>query len=258
MWLLNDSRNAGILYAVGLVGERHGAIAVAGIENDDWEDLASYEMGGQPYLLIADTGDNLSRKTTRKLHAVEEPAFEAGSAPREVAVAWTLEFRFPDGARDCEAVGVDAARGEILLLSKRDLPARLYGLPLPGEDGPASPEPVTARFLTEVFNIPQPTKSDARGRFPLGAWLGRPTSLDVSPDGSAVLVLTYGAAYRFAKQPAEDWGAAFGRRPQRIRLPPVQGFEAIAFLPGGAGFLVTAEGEPAPLYRFDSLARSER
>ncbi|MBW2360603.1 MAG: hypothetical protein JRG84_06840, partial [Deltaproteobacteria bacterium] len=219
MWLLNDSGNAARLYAVGLRGERHAAIEVRGIENDDWEDLASYEMDGQPYLLIADTGDNLSRKSTRTLHAVEEPAFEVGSAPRNVGVAWSLEFRFPDGPRDCEAVGVDATRGEILLLTKRDLPARLYMLTLPGGAGEAADGPVVARHLTEVFNIPQPTANDARGRFPLGAWLGQPTSLDVAPDASAALVLTYGAVYRFAKAPQEDWRTAFARLPQRIRTP---------------------------------------
>ncbi len=255
MWLLNDSGNAERLYAVGLRGERHGVIQVRGVENDDWEDLASYELAGQPYLLIADTGDNLSRKSMRTLHAVEEPAFEAGNAPRDVGVAWSLEFRFPDGPRDCEAVAVDVARGEILLLSKRDLPAHLYSLPLPGAAGPASDEPLVARYLVEVFNIPQPTADDARGRFLLGAKLGQPTSLDVAPDGSAALVLTYGAVYRFAKQPDEDWRAAFRRLPERIRTPALSQAEAIAFVPGGGSFLLTTERRPAPLYRFDALRR---
>jgi hypothetical protein len=77
----------------------------------------------------------------------------------------------------------------------------------------------------------------------------------VAPDGSAALVLTYGAVYRFAKQPDEDWSAAFTRLPERIRTPALAGAEAIGFVPGGGSFLLTTERHPAPLYRFDAAPR---
>jgi hypothetical protein len=255
MWAVNDGGNAGRLYAIGLHGEDHGSIRLRHVENDDWEALASYELDGDPYLLIADVGDNLSRKKKRRLHAVREPTFESGAAPKKIDVLWTLEFRYDDGPRDCEAVAVDAARREILLLTKRDLPARLYVLELPGKKGPQSAKTVVARFSTEVFNIPQPTAEEASDRFPFGAWLAQPTALDVEPDGSAALVLTYGNVYRFAKAPSESWRAAFRRIPERVRIPALRQAEALGFVPGGASFMLTSEKRPAPLYRYDPLPR---
>ena len=255
MWTLNDSGNSEDLHAVGLRGEDHGRVRVKKTRNDDWEDLASFELGGTPYLLIADTGDNLSRKATRVLLAVEEPAFDPGDAPKKVRPVWRLEFRYEDGPRDCEAVGVDATRGEILLLSKRDVPARLYSLRLPDAPSALDGKVAVARFVTEVGNIPQPTEADGVGRFPFGPWLGQPTSLDVSPDGRSALVLTYGTAYVFSRMPDEGWGEAFSRLPERVALPALKGAEAIGYAPGGESFFVTSERRPAPLYRVDALRR---
>jgi hypothetical protein len=261
MWLINDSGNLPRLYAIGLAGEHHGIVEVRDVENDDWEDIASYVQDGTPYLLIADVGDNRQGKPTRWLHAVEEPELEPGRAPPSAEVVWTLPFRYADGPRDSESVAVDAMRGEILLLSKRDTPAHLYRLPLPrsGDEIPA--EPAVARFLTEVRNIPQPTRADAIRRYPRGPMLEMPTSLDVSEDGRLALVLTYHSAYLFERSPDEDWAAAFRGLPARISLPRLNGFESAGFLPGseafavtperGAqGFFVTSERPRGPLYRF--------
>jgi hypothetical protein len=112
-----------------------------------------------------------------------------------------------------------------------------------------------ARFVTEVFNIPQPTRADGEGMFPLGAMLAQPTSLAISPDGGEAIVLTYGGAYRFARAPGEPWRAAFRRLPGRIRTPPIRGAEAIGFAPGGESVFVGTEGRRSPLYRYDALPR---
>src|SRR3546814_8112412 len=68
---------------------------------------------------------------------MEEPASldeVAQHAPLEPA--WSIAFRWPDGARDCEAVAVDAQRGEVLLISKKRTPPELFALPLrPRDDG---------------------------------------------------------------------------------------------------------------------------
>ena len=63
-----------------------------------------------------------------------EIAKTGASAPPKPAAplkpAWSIAFRWPDGARDCEAVAVDAARGQILLISKKRQPPELFALPL--------------------------------------------------------------------------------------------------------------------------------
>ncbi|WP_146909188.1 hypothetical protein [Arenimonas daejeonensis] len=112
-WVINDSGNSAELQLMDGSGQHRGSVA-AGVANIDWEDLASFELDGKPYLLIADTGDNGGLRRDLVLHVLEEPSDLATPAK----LAWSLRFRWPDGPRDCEAVAVDPKRGEVLLLSK--------------------------------------------------------------------------------------------------------------------------------------------
>jgi hypothetical protein len=113
-WINNDGGNGEALLLIEPDGKRVATLGITGVVNTDWEDLASFALDGHNYVLIADTGDNGGIRKTLKLHVIEEPA-----RPKDgdkVAPAWTIEFAWPDGARDCEAVAVDAARGEVLLV----------------------------------------------------------------------------------------------------------------------------------------------
>src|SRR3546814_2216137 len=94
------------------------------------QDIAAFELDGRRDLLVADTGDNGGLRRSLQLHAIEEPTSldeVAQHAPLEPA--WSIAFRWPDGARDCEAVAVDAQRGEVLLISKKRTPPELFALP---------------------------------------------------------------------------------------------------------------------------------
>ena len=108
---------------------------VKGAKNIDWEDLASFDLGGRHYLMVADTGDNGGLRRTLQLHAFEEPARLRDGGTLEPA--WSIAFRWPDGPRDCEAVAVDAAAGRVLLVSKKRRPPELFDLPLHPPDGAA-------------------------------------------------------------------------------------------------------------------------
>ncbi len=72
-WVHNDGDNAAELYAIDAEGQLRATLQVAGVRNVDWEDLASFELNGRHYLLIADTGDNGGIRKTLSLHVVEEP-----------------------------------------------------------------------------------------------------------------------------------------------------------------------------------------
>src|SRR3546814_6484051 len=94
-------------------GGLQATFQVAGVAKTDWEDIAAFELDGRRYLLVADTGDNGGLRRSLQLHVIEEPASldeVAQHAPLEPA--WSIAFRWPDGARDCEAVAGDARRGE--------------------------------------------------------------------------------------------------------------------------------------------------
>lgn len=128
LWLVNDSGGEPVLYLVGQNGADRGRVRVETATNLDWEDLAGFSWQGKPYLLIADVGDNEARRATCTLYIVPEPARpHAGDAiSGSVTPAWTIEFRYPDGPRDCESVAVDAVREKVILIQPNCTTGRIW------------------------------------------------------------------------------------------------------------------------------------
>ena len=73
LWVINDNGNEEWVHAINPRGARLGEFDLKKSNNQDWEDLASFQMDGKAYLLIADIGDNDARRETRTLYVVEEP-----------------------------------------------------------------------------------------------------------------------------------------------------------------------------------------
>ena len=124
-WLVNDSGKPR-LYAIDSTGTNLGHIKVDGAKHVDWEDIASFTLDGKPYLLIADIGDNESKRRDVTIYVVEEP--EPGQEKAEIA--WSFDYSYPKGPRDAESLTVDIDNERILVLSKREIPVVLYELPL--------------------------------------------------------------------------------------------------------------------------------
>ncbi len=244
LWIINDGDAPPIAYASDLVGRHRALLAVAGARNRDWEDLAAFRLDGRAYLLIADIGDNEGQRKRLRLYVVPEPDIRE-SRSVSVPPSWRIDFRYPDGPRDAEAVAVDAIGRRVYVLSKRDMPPVLYSVPLVPEH---SGTIVATRHGT-VLGLPQPTRDDMRtgpGRFD---WHWQPTAMDFTPDGTRAVILTYRAAYHFRKTPDEDWLQILSRMSDVTRLRGLRDAEAVAFDAYAGAVFVTTEGAGAPLVR---------
>jgi hypothetical protein len=240
LYVANDGGNAARLYAISRRGGKLATFRVAGAENTDWEDLASFEMDGRDWLLVADTGDNGGLRRTLQLHVFEEPAKIADGVLRP---AWTIVFRWPDGARDCEAVAVDPVRREVLLVSKKRRPPELFSLPLqPGADGT-----LVARPLGKVAGVPEGDKDEVAANPELARIRSQVTSADIAPDGHAFALMTYRDVLLYPRRGREGWAAALSRAPEIHALPLLPQAEALAWSPDGLGLYATGEFSPAPL-----------
>ena len=241
LWAINDGGNDAALYALtrrGRVVSRH---RIRGVSNTDWEDLAAFELDGRRYLLIADVGDNGGLRRTLQLHAIAEPdALEDA----ELRPAWSVAFRWPDGARDAEAVAVDAAAEQVLLISKREQPVQLYAVPLRPRDGARQ----VARSLGALAGIPQPTADERRARHSRARLKHLVTAADLSPDGRTLAVMTYNDLLLYRRRGDEPWAKAVARAPRVHELPWIPAAEALAWTGGGGGLMATGEFEPAPLF----------
>lgn len=235
LWLLDDGGNAARLFAVNGKGRRRATFTVDGITKTDWEDLAAFTRDGKRYLLIADTGDNGGLRRTLQLHAIAEPARMENARVRP---AWSVAFRWPDGARDCEAVAVDSVRGEILLVSKKRYPPELFVLPLRPARGVQ-----TARKVGVLGGVPR-TPGHASGP-DLDAQV---TAASLSPDGRTLAVMTYRHLLQYTRNGAH-WGDALSTPASSRVLPWLPQAEALTFSADGRALYATGEFVPAPLYR---------
>ena len=171
----------------------------------DWEDLCAFTVDGQSYLLIADIGDNLRWRRVLTLYILREPQLQELADGTILEVERTIQFGYPDGPRDSEAAAVDTTSREILILSKRVIPAEVYRLPLEAPEDRI----VTAERIALLTGIPQPTERDHYESPTLGKMRSWPTALDIH--GHHAVIVTLKDAYLFERLP----GAILGRHVQR-------------------------------------------
>ena len=232
LFAVNDSGNPPGIYALTLEGREAGHWPIDYPYTHDFEDLAAFVLDGKPYLLVADTGDNLHWR--RRLNILVFEAPDAETQGYSLKLAWQFSFNFPDGYRDVESVAVDAESNSIFLISKRYVPPEVFRLPLqPGDDL------VTAESVVLLEGIPRPTETDLREDRSRGAYSSMPTAFDIN--GMDAVVVTYKEAYLYTRKLGENWAEAFSGRPSRIRLPYISGLESVAFDSRGQHFYVTGE-----------------
>ena len=236
LWIHNDSGDDPRLYAIKKDGRLLSSIFIANAENLDWEDLASFQLRGKSFLLVADVGNNTVKREYFTLYIIEEPEFDTSSCD----TAWTIQFSYPDGGRDCEAVVVDAPNGDVLLLSKRDVPAVLYQLPLEPQK-----RTVTANRLGELRTIPQPTPDEIESY--LDQYHAQPTAMDMRQDGSQLAVLTYRRLFLFDLNHGESLMESLNKKPQQIEFPKLEQSESMCYLAENS-LLITTEKLPAPIF----------
>ena len=240
LWMLNDGGGPASVYAVSRRGSRLATLRIDGVDNTDWEDLAAFDLDGRHYLLIADTGDNGGLRRTLQLHVVEEPATLVDAAAKP---AWSIVFRWPDGARDCEAVAVDAAAGQVLLVSKKRQPPELFALPLRPRDGALQ----VARPLGTLAGVPRPDADELRANARLARIRSQVTAADIAPDRHAIAVLTYRDVLVYPRHGRETWAQALARPPRVHPLPWLPQAEALGWSADSRALYATGELSPAPL-----------
>lgn len=241
LWIVNDSNGTPEIHLSNTDGTARGSVSVRGVKNKDWEDLAAFIHKGESYLLIADTGDNNSKRDSVSLFIVREPVLPSAgkSIAGEIPIAWKIEFTFEDGPRDCEAVAVDARKEKIILVSKRTEPPVVYELPL----RPTGKEQVARRIGTTQTIAPA---------FILLPYLNQPTGMDISADGSTAAIVTYYGVFLFPKESGQTWGEAFAAQPVRIGSHKLPQAESVAFSKDGTSLRSISEGRNSPIVTFGS------
>ena len=244
LWVINDGGNGEKLIAMRTDATRVATFNLKGVKNTDWEDLSSFRLNGKNYLLIGDTGDNGGIRKTLQILVFEEPRELKDGQTLEPA--WTFDFKWPDGARDCEAVVVDADKGEILLISKKRVPPELFRLPLQ-----PTTKNVVAQKIGELPGIEQPDSNELEKNPVYGRYRSQVTAADLSPNGRVLMVLNYHAVYFYVREDARlPWSSALSVKPYSFAFPWLPQAEAITFNREGSAIYIGSEQRPVPLLRY--------
>lgn len=229
---INDSGNPPQLFGLSREGKHLGTWDIDYGSRHDFEDLSAFSSMGEPFLLIADTGDNLNWRKVQSLLILKEPSIE--TAGQKLKVFKRLTFSFHNGHRDIESVAVDDAGKAVYLVSKKRIPPELFRLSLEYQGHQ------TLQSIGAIENIPAPTTLDLDRRGHFGIYSSVPTGMDLSL-GNAV-ILTYKELYMFEKQVGENWTKVFAGVPKKIPLPQMYGLESVTFS-GPRKILFTGERE---------------
>lgn len=235
-WTHNDSGDKPRLFLLDQTGATKAVANVAGAQAVDWEDMASFELDGQPFLLVADVGNNRLNRGVAQLYLLEEPVATEADSARTLSVRrkHTMHFRFEDGPKNCESVGVDAPGKRILLASKETSQAVVYELPLALA---VASDPLTAK---RIAALPVSTA----------------TGMDVSPDASRLVIVNYLGGYEFIRGKSEPWADALARAPRALTLPLRRTGEAVCFDAGGTRLYLSSEGAGQPLWELPLPAQA--
>lgn len=129
LWVAEDSGNPAELTLLGYDGHVRGKLKIPNATNRDWEDL-SIGPGPQAnvnYLYIAEIGDNTAQYGQYTVYRLPEPQ----NLTAAVGPAERINFKYPDGARDAEALLVDPQTRDLYIVSKREAKVHLYRLAYP-------------------------------------------------------------------------------------------------------------------------------
>jgi len=247
-YLHNDGGSPSI-YIADADGRHLGKITIRNAKNRDWEDITRIPGEDGPLLVLGDTGDNKARYKSIRLYIVAEPLPPANEPyPNKIKLRHTIELRYPDGPRDCEAMAYDPASNMLLFLTKRDSPSHLYGLPL---EEALQADKAKLQYLGDVPSFRPPAMADLVSNKKRGRWISQPTGMDISSDGRRAAVITYRSLYLFERAEDESWAEAFQKAPVEYVGPPGLHDEAVTFGFNALQVYVSTERRPTPVYKLE-------
>lgn len=233
LWTHNDSGDSARLLALSSDGRLRAELAVPNATNFDWEEIAIGRAGdGGDALYIGDIGDNLAQRPQITVYVVREPRLAGRPATGQTTPARPIVLRYPDGARDAEALLVDPHDGALVVVTK------------------------SYRGRARVYS----SRPRARaGRLRLAATLSlgdseAVTAGGISGDGRTIALRSYGSFYVWTRRGRESLPATLRRAPCTAGaelFDEGQG-EALAVTRDGRALYTVAEGGRPPIRRYDA------
>lgn len=214
IWLHNDGPD-NALYVVDRAANAVAEVSLLGVKVTDAEDLASAQIEGSQYLVLADIGDNNAIREEISLITLEAPALATGGEPISSVITPTVAYyRYPNGPQDAEALAYDPIDQEFLILTKAANTATLFSVP---DDDDLL---IEQRLFQSISGV---------------------TAMAISPDGYTVVVASHDGALIWQRETDQSVSDLLTTTPCRLPLPTIGMVESVAVTDDGT-LLITGEG----------------
>ncbi len=224
----NDSGGKPEIFRFNLDGSVSATIQLPALKSVDWEDMASAELDGKPYLYVGDIGDNAGKRKHITVYRFSEPEGDSVD-PNSLQ---TYSLRYPDEPHNAETLMVHPVTGDLVIVTKAGTkPAAVFAMPKPEKSG--------EYMLQKVGEI------TIEGMMPESR---RVTGGAFSPDGRRFVLRTYlqGLEFDVLSLLGEPNGFQWQLRNQFSLADPFPG-ESVTYSLKGDALIVTAEGVPCPI-----------
>jgi hypothetical protein len=222
VWLHNDSGDGPIVVPVDIMSGKAGRpVVLQGVDVTDLEDIAITATGE---VILGDIGDNGLKRKSVQLYRFGEPPSNATSAQ-----ATRLNFRYPDGPHDAEALIVEPDGSAAFIITKEKGAAGMYQADLNSSSDQA---------LVKVGEIAM------KGEF------GFKENLVSAADavGSRVLLRTYQFGYVLDVPAGGTLADAARATPRRFVLPLMSQGEALCASADGQTLVTASESRGASTF----------
>ena len=238
LWGHNDSGNPNLLFAFDDTANFTAVYTLEGATAQDWEAMAigPGPVAGIDYLYVGDIGDNFANRAVKTIYRFAEPTITEGEFSIATSDIDVIKVRYADRPRDAEALMVDPIDGRIYIISKWETRQIVYQIEADVEDG----EEVTAQ---PIATLPPLAGNGLTGQPVVAA--------DISPDGTEILIKTYGQIFLWRRGVNETLADVFKRNPAIVPYTKEPQGEAVTWDSIGDNYFTLSEGSSPKLYYYE-------
>lgn len=232
----NDSGGKSEVYALNSKSKVVSVIALQGVQNRDWEDIA---IGPGPdenssYIYIGEIGDNRAQYQQIYLYRFKEPILNKSNRKQtallKITEIDTIRIIYEDGPKDAETLFLDPVSGDAYIVSKRELQVGVY-------HAKAVLDTREINLATRVLTLD----------FPLAV------GGDITQNRDKIIIKTYEKVFYWPVAADQSIVEALAVEPTELPYTPEPQGEAICWSADGIHYLTISEKhkeKPLFLYKY--------
>lgn len=236
LYMHNDSGDEAKIYVMNVNGDLTATHQIDVKSPIDWEDMAIGRFQGTVQLFVGDIGDNEEKREHVLVHAIPIDKLSP-------VKTWTVNYE-SNQPRDAEGLAFDPLDSRLYILTKgRNGTIELYQSPVLNE----STSPMTLQVIA-LFPI-------SENLDPHPIYMG--TALDISPDGTKLIMRNYLHAYLWQRETDQQWKDVLKEAPCKIRLPKQRQGESLAFR-SNTTLMTISEGKNQSIFEITLKFRDDK